>query len=230
MTPSTPQPDSLVEPTLAEDALLLLFLPDSGTIAGENTLFYVLGGAVLADLALRGLVQIADEAGRLETVGLTAPEDQLLRPAWMYVGDAPRRAQTVVAAVGPPLRAPVLERLVSRGDIERSQRQRLFLRSTRLAEGRTGRRDHLLAELRAVLVDGADPAPRVASLGALLSGSGCLHRLHPDIPWTSPVITRAAQLEQGDWGASAAGEAVSRAVTATIVNNIVVTMGVLPRS
>lgn len=46
------------EESLAEDLLLLLFQPNSGdrggtgTIAGENTLFYVLGGAVLADLAL----------------------------------------------------------------------------------------------------------------------------------------------------------------------------------
>jgi hypothetical protein len=30
-------------PLLVEDVLLLLFQPDSGTIAGENILFYVLG-------------------------------------------------------------------------------------------------------------------------------------------------------------------------------------------
>ena len=34
------------EPLIVEDTLLLLFQPDSGTIAGENILFYVLGGAV----------------------------------------------------------------------------------------------------------------------------------------------------------------------------------------
>ena len=48
----------LGEPTLVEDLLLLLFQPDAaGTIAGENTLFYTLAGAVLADLALGGHVR-----------------------------------------------------------------------------------------------------------------------------------------------------------------------------
>jgi len=42
------------EALLVEDVLLLLFQPESGTIAGENILFYVLGGAVLADLAPQG--------------------------------------------------------------------------------------------------------------------------------------------------------------------------------
>jgi hypothetical protein len=35
---------NLSAPTLAEDLLLVLFQPDSGTIAGENTLYYVLAG------------------------------------------------------------------------------------------------------------------------------------------------------------------------------------------
>ncbi|WP_300268489.1 GPP34 family phosphoprotein, partial [Microbacterium sp.] len=39
---------------ITEDVMLVLFQPDSGTIAGENTLFYVLAGGVLADLAQRG--------------------------------------------------------------------------------------------------------------------------------------------------------------------------------
>lgn len=40
-----PQSDA---PTLAENLLLLLFHPISGTIASENTLCYIPGGAVLA--------------------------------------------------------------------------------------------------------------------------------------------------------------------------------------
>ena len=44
------------EPSLVEDVLLLLFQPDSGTIAGENILYYVLGGAAVADLALTCLL------------------------------------------------------------------------------------------------------------------------------------------------------------------------------
>lgn len=224
----------MTAPTLAEDLLLLLFQPSSGTIAGEGTLFYVLGGAVLADLSLRGHVQVAASAttgaGRLETLGARPPDDPLLRPAWDYLDEKPRRTQTVLAAIGPPLRTPVLERLVERGDVEQTERRRLFLRTRSLGEGRTGRREQLLAQVRAVLVDGAEPTARTAALAGLLSGSGWLHQLHPEIPWTSSVIGRAKELEQGSWGAGAAAEAVTRTVTANVVNNVVVAMAVLPRS
>lgn len=217
------------DPTLAEDLLLLLFQPPSGTIAGENTLFHVLGGAVLAELSLHGHLQVA-ASGRLETVGARAPQDALLRPAWEYVDEKPRRAQTVLAAAGPSLRAPVLERLVERGDVERTERRRLLLRTPALGEGRTGRRDRLLAQVRAVLVDGVEPTPRTAALAALLSASGSMQQLQPVIPWTSPVIERAERLRQGSWGAGAAGEAVTRSVVANVVGSVVVAMVVTPPS
>lgn len=136
----------------------------------------------------------------------------------------------MLAAIGPPLRTPVMERLVQRGDIEQTERRRLLLRTRSLGEGRTGRRAQLLAQVRAVLVGGAEPTARVAALAGLLSGSGWLHQLHPEIPWTSSVIARAKELEQGSWGAGAAAEAVTRTVTANVVNNVVVAVTVLPRS
>jgi hypothetical protein len=43
------------------------------------------------------------------------------------------------------------------------------------------------------------------------------------------VITRAKELEQGNWGAGAAAEAVTRTVTATVVNSVIVATTVLPR-
>lgn len=52
---------------------------------------------------------------------------------------------------------------------------------------------------------------------ALLSASGTLPQFHREIPWTSPVISRAKDLERGDWGAEAAAAAVTRTVTATVV-------------
>jgi hypothetical protein len=54
-------------PLIAEDLLLLLFDPRSGTIAGEGTLFYTLAGAVLADLAAGGHIEVDEDttlAGR----------------------------------------------------------------------------------------------------------------------------------------------------------------------
>ena len=37
------------------------------------------------------------------------------------------------------------------------------------------------------------------------------------------MITRAEELERGDWGAAGAGEAVERTVMAMIVNSVTVT-------
>ncbi|MEW1586180.1 GPP34 family phosphoprotein [Micromonospora vinacea] len=216
-------------PTLVEDLLLLLFQPRSGTIAGENTLFYVLGGAVLADLALGDHLTTADR--KLRSVPGHPPSDGLLRSAWDYLAEKPRGVQTALAAIGPALRKPVLERLVARGDIDQEPRKVLGLfRTTALREGRTERRARLLADVRQVLVDGAEPQARVAALAALLSASGTLPQFHREIPWTSSVISRAKELERGDWGADAAAEAVTRTVTASVVNSAIVAITVLPRS
>ncbi|MEV5206556.1 GPP34 family phosphoprotein [Micromonospora sp. NPDC053740] len=217
-------------PTLVEDLLLLLFQPRSGTIAGENTLFYVLGGAVLADLALGDHLTTTDR-GRVSSVAGHPPSDGLLRPAWDYLAEKPRGVQTALAAIGPALRAPVLQRLITRGDIDQEPRKVLGLfRTTALREGRTERRPRLLADVRRVLVDGAEPQARIAALAALLSASGTLPQFDSEIPWTSSVISRAKELERGDWGADAAAAAVTRTVTATVVNSAVVSITVLPRS
>ncbi|MER5650611.1 GPP34 family phosphoprotein [Streptosporangium sp. NPDC002524] len=217
-------------PTLAEDLLLLLFQPNSGlrsgtgTIAGENTLFYTLAGAVLADLGLGEHVRT--DSGRAGTTRVRAvednpPSDDILRLTWDYVSEKPRGVQTVLAAIGPTLRGPLLDRLVERGDIRRASRKTLGLFDTKvLQDGGNGRRSRLLEDVRDVLVEGAEPRPRVAALAALLSGSGTLPQFHREIPWTTPVITRAKELERGSWGAGAAAEAVARTVTATIVSNV----------
>jgi hypothetical protein len=224
---------------LAEDLLLILFQPNSGprsgtgSIAGESTLYYVLAGAVLADLGLGGHVRSG--TGRMGTMTVEAvadnpPSDHLLRASWEYVADKPRGVQTVLAATGPALREPLLDRLVERGDLRRGTRKALGLFDTSvLEEGDSGRRDSLLTDVRAVLVDGAEPTARVAALAALIYGSGTLPQFDRDIPWTSPVIARAEELKNGNWGASAAAEAVARTVTATIVNNVVIAAAVLPR-
>lgn len=125
----------------------------------------------------------------------------------------------------------MLDRVVERGDIRRDTRKALGLFDTAVLEdGGSGRRGALLADVRAVLVDGVQPTPRVAALGALIYGSGTLPQFDQDIPWTSPVIARAEELKKGNWGAGAAAEAVARTVTATIVNNVIVAAAVLPRS
>ncbi|MBK1787356.1 GOLPH3/VPS74 family protein [Prauserella cavernicola] len=227
MNTTSPEPpgdgeEQAGDPSLAEDLLLLLFQPASGTIAGENTLFYPLAGAVLSDLGLAGRLTADGTNEKAEAVGEAPPADELLRSAWTYAAEKPRSVQTVLAAIGPRLRAPLLDRLIARGDIRQVKKKAFGLfNTTALVEGTTGRRAALLESVRAVLVDGGEPTARVGALVALLSASGTLPQFDPHIPWSTPVITRAKQLEQGDWGAGAAAEAVTRTMTAIIANNVI---------
>lgn len=227
-------PTSLGEPTLAEDLLLLLFQPDSGTVAGENTLFYVLAGAVLAELALdERVTTVTTRIGsvKVEAVEGRAPSDEILRAAWNHVSDRPRAVQAVLPAIGPTLRRPLRERLIARGDIgERSRKTLGVFTTTALVDGGNGRRSRLLADVRDALVHDAEPAPRVAALAALVWGSGTLPQFDPEIPWTSAVIARAKELESGNWGAGAVAEAVARTMTAIIAGNAVIAATVLSRN
>jgi hypothetical protein len=218
------------ERLLVEDTLLLLFQPDSGTIAGENILFYVLGGAVLADLALAGLIETEKQgrSTRVHAAGGGVAPDSLLDPAWSYVSEKPRDAQSVLAAIGPELRGPVIDRLVTRGDLNRREGKTLgIFPSTKLTLGNE-HRAMLIEEVKAVLVDGQTPDPRTAASIALLSASGTLPQFHGEIPWSGDVYTRGKELERGDWGASAASSAVARTMNAVVINAVIAAT-VLPR-
>lgn len=218
------------EPLLVEDTMLLLFQPDSGSIAGENILFYVLGGAVLADLALAGRIELRQEgrSTRVHAIGGRNAPEALLEPALAYITEKPRDVQTVLAAIGPPLRGPVLGRLVDRGDVTREKGKALGLfPTTTLALG-SDRRAALMQRVRAALVDGAPAGERTAASIALLSASGTLPQFDREIPWSGDVYTRGKEFERGDWGAAAASSAVARTMSAVVVNAAIAAI-VLPR-
>lgn len=209
---------------ITEDLLLVLFQPDSGTIAGENTLFYVLAAGALTDLAQRGHARIEDAGfrGTLIHAAGEPPEDELLRPMWDYISQKPRGVQTVLAAIGPTMREAVLDCLVEHGHLCRQKRRALGLfPSTALVDGGSGRRSELVADMRAVLVDGTEPSEHIAALTALVSASGSLPVLHREIPWSGDTATRAKRLEQGDWAAGAAAAAVTRTMIAIVANSVI---------
>jgi hypothetical protein len=195
---------------LAEDLLMLLFRPRDGVFRGEGSpLFHVLAGAVLTDLAAGGWVKLDEHTSmrgrevRALSGGaagdqppLDAPADPLLRDTWERISRKPTDVYSLILEIGPHLRAPMIERLV----------------------------DELLAAVRGVLVDGAEPDLRTAALVALLSASGEIASMHPDIPWSGAVYTRSTQIRRGDWGAAAAGEAVARTAAAILANSLFVTV------
>jgi hypothetical protein len=63
----------------------------------------------------------------------------------------------------------------------------------------------------------------------LIWASGTLPQFDPEIPWSSAVITRAQQLERGNWGVGAVGDAVTRTMNAIIASAVIVAMSVRPR-
>lgn len=218
-------PNSSKDPLIVEDLVLLLFDPSSGTIRGENTLFYVLGGAVLTDLAFNGQISIEERGGlRGSIVSATGdiPGDPLLRKTWDVIAEKPTDPQTLLASVGVTLRPIVLDRLAERGHIRAERKKRLGLfTTTSLQDGGTSRRAELLEQVRAIFVDGVTPSPRIAAIGALISASGTLPTFHPGISWSSDVYTRGKELERGEWGADAVGAAVARTVAANVVTSLV---------
>lgn len=183
----------------------------------------MLAGAVLADLALEERVDTTTT--RFGTVHVRAvegraPSDEILLAAWKYVSEKPRPVQSVLPAIGPKLREPLLKRLIARGDIVEERTRGLFAKVS-LDRGLGGRRAGLVKDVRMVLVGGVEPNPRIAALVALIWGSGTLPQFGREIPWTSQVIARAQELERGNWGAAASAEAVTRTMSAIIVGSVV---------
>lgn len=207
-------------PTLAEDLLLVLFQPDSGVIAGEPILHYVLAAAVLAELSLNECVTTATArtgSASVEAVAGKAPTDDILRSAWDHAADKPCEVQTLLAAIAPTLCQPLLERLLARGDLREKNGKVLgMLKTTTLKDGGNGRRSALIRAVRNVLVDEVEPTLHVSALVALMSGSGLLHQFDPEIPWNAGVIARARELERGEWRTKSATQAATRAKAAMI--------------
>lgn len=202
---------------LVEDLLLVLLDDDGGHIAGEGMLYATLGGAVIVELAQRGLVRVAPGQGVEAVPGATPPADPLLRSAFDAIATRRRSVVARIAEIGPPLRETVLDRLEERGLVRRERDRVLgFIPVTRLRTVDATHEDEVVERLRAVLVDGVEPDPRSAALAALLWASDQLPTLHRRIPWSNDVASRALALQQGDWGASVVDQHVASTLAATL--------------
>jgi hypothetical protein len=213
---------------IVEDLMLLLLDDETGVPAQAGTLFYTLGGAVLVELALLGAVESDGKesllsGSRITATGQLPPDDPILRDAYAKVAEKPRRVQTLLPIIGADLHRTVTERLIDRGEIRRDKTKVLgFIPMKTLPSENTGHETELRDRIRAVLVDGATPDARTAAITALLSASGALPMLRPQLAWSSAVYHRAKELEQGNWGAEAVNQAVMRTAAAIAASSAVV--------
>ncbi|USQ80867.1 GOLPH3/VPS74 family protein [Ornithinimicrobium faecis] len=228
MASTTPAHSDLL---LVDDLMLLLMDDDGASVQGAGTLYYTLGGAVLTELALLGRVEV-DDSGvlngpRVTPVGREPLPDPLLQSAFDLVAKKTQRVQPLLIGIGADLWKVVRDRLVDRGLLRREEKRVLgVFRTTRWPAADAHHEAELRARIRRVLEDGETPDPRTAAIIALLSASGAMPSLRPPLPWTNQTVTRAKEIERGEWGAQAVSTAVTRTAAGIAASSAAVAISV----
>jgi hypothetical protein len=204
---------------IAEELLLLLLDDEKG--ANQLMVYAVdggLAGALLLDLVASGRLDERD--GKLIATG-SEPSEPALAVVWRTIreADEPRDAKHWVSKLPgklKPIQGTVAQGLVARGVLDEQRRKLLGLFKTmRYPEVDPGPEDELRARLRSVLVDGAAPDPRTASLLGLLVPMDMVKRLVE-----RPERKAAGQRAKAIAERGAVGDAVHAAVQAEIMSAV----------
>ena len=203
--------------TLPQAYALLLLRPD-GKLAVSSLAFDPgAAGAVLGDLALRGLLQL--DGRKVVPVKSAAVGDPVIdgMKEQIDLAPAPRRPASWVSRYATvTLRAAVLAGLVDRGLVTR-QEHRIFgiLASARWPERDAGPAKLLRGEIGDVLHLGAAPSPFQVALIGLLNATGTLRGQFGKVD-----RQHVKALTDGDWVAGAVKSVVqSRQTAATAVGS-----------
>lgn len=228
-------PDELL---IVEDLALLLADDRSGTPAAATALYYTLGGAVLAELALLGAVeaekgswltgtQVRVVGASPEHPGEQTPElaDPLLSDALAKLEGKPKGVQSALATLGSGLWEVIVERLLQRGLLSEEESRFLgIFPTTKHPATDNAYEPALRARVADVLENGADADERTAAIVAMLSASGALPSLDPHPRWSGAVQKRGKEFEEGNWGASAASSAVAQTTAAIVSAGVAATI------
>jgi len=212
---------------IAEDLLLLLLEDDSGKLTNTTYVDVGLGGSLLLELALNGSVEVAKGSGRwartrVQLTNAPLPSDPLLVDALALVAEKERTAQDLVARLGKKRREPLLERLESKGILERCEDKAMGLfPRTRWPAVDSNHEAAVRRDLGDALIRGVQPADRVGALIALLSALDLAHKVvdREGVP-ARDVKRRAKALADGEWAAKAVRDSIvatQAAVTAAVV-------------
>ena len=207
--------------TLIAEDLLLLLLDDRSGKPNTGHLDLALGGAVLVDLALEGLVEVASHGSLLGSAKLRrAPGamvgDRILAGALGAVAEN-KPAQRLVVKVGKGLLEPLAERQLRRGVLDRREEKVLGLVTrTRWPSRDPSRKEAIRRALVVILVQGGRPDARSAALIGLLLAVNRLHRTvsHPDAS-ARRVKWRAKEVAEESWASPTIKDAVAVATSAT---------------
>lgn len=205
---------------IAEDLLLLLLDDESGRFTSANHR-PALAGAVLAELAADGAIELDQRGGlwKRTTVSLDDAHvvaDPLLRGFADRIGEKPRSPQDIVNRIGADVEEALCSRLADRGVLRRDQRMVLwvFPRDIWPAADSSHERQ-LRSELRAVLLAGADPRPRIGVLIALLAAMDQVHRIVDREGHSAREVRRRAdEVAAGGWASTAVRDSIRAAQAA----------------
>ena len=210
---------------IAEDLLLLLLDDAKGTVSTWGRTDAVLGGAVLAELAVSGLVTVDEHKSiwrtdKVHAAGGAPPDlDPLLAETLATIAEKDRKASTLVTKIGKGLESRLAARLADRGLLERRDGKLLglFPRTTWPAADTTHEHD-VRRSVTACLVDGAQPDARTGALIALLAA---IDQAHSAVTAGTPakkgaLEKRAKEIADGQWAAKAVKDAVAAATAAMI--------------
>lgn len=210
--------------TLPEALTVLLLHPDGKLGSVAQTLTVGLGGAVIADLALRGLVE--HDRHRLVPVKAPLTNVPVLNQAFEEITASPkhRYVTTWVTRLGRgALRDEVLAGLVQQGVLDRQERRVLGLFPATAYPERDGASRKLLRGAVLDVLEGRSPAtPFTAALIGLLHGTGTLRPLFgrfdrhvvariTEGDWIGPAVRSVLQTRQGGATAGAVAGASAAA-------------------
>ena len=209
-----------MEPLIAEDVLLLLLDEQSGKVRDRDHLDVVLGGAVLAELALAGAVRVPDRTWffrlRVPVTEGSFTDDEILQAAIDLVDRQTTSAPDLVKALGRANRLSIQARLVERGLVT-VQEERILgvIRRTRFPAADRSQVQLLRGQLQAALLHGAQPTPRTAATIGVLSAIDALPRVIDGHGRSKNAIRqRAQEIAVADWAADAVRAAVRAAQAA----------------
>lgn len=209
---------------LHEEVMLLALRDEEGTIAPGTMYQYALGGAILAELLLRGRIAV-DDSGRkkrarvVDATPLGAP---VLDECLALVGAA-KRPKPLSDWVGKfarvsKLKHRVAERLVDRGILRDEEGKILLLFSRRIYPESDPRPERALTGRleRAIFTDALDVDPRTVVLVSLANSAGLL-RVVFDKKELKRRKGRIEQIVNGEVTGKAAAEAIEAMQAAMMV-------------
>ncbi|MFD3485456.1 GPP34 family phosphoprotein [Streptomyces sp. NPDC058665] len=217
-----------VETTLGEQLLLLSLDDESGVEKQAANVSYAIAAASLVELALAGRVEVHDDQ---VTVRDAAPlGDPTLDAALADLsGDQkrkPRRTKEWIEHLKKGAVAGTTKSLVGKGLLREEKKKVLGLFPVRRYPEADGSVEAALRQrLDEVVMRGADPDERTASLVALLHGAK-LHGLLYQKPQLATARTNMEKIAHGQWAGSAVRRAVKAAedaLTAIVVVTVVTT-------